>query len=184
MPTFIIAVAVTLLALASVLVCLAGCIGAAGAQRTTAPPGREPTRTGLPPRVAATAAYLLGPVTGLAFLLVEREHRFVRFHAAQALLHGLWFAGLAFLAFFPASVLLLMPPAGWIVAGLLVAAFAAGGLAHWTRLVMSAVRGREWEGLLLGDAVRWLAAPRRAVPEGFFAPASRPLQDRGVDWIK
>jgi uncharacterized membrane protein len=43
------------------------------------------TSTGLTPRTAATLAYLSWWVTGLLFWLIEREDRFVRFHAAQAL---------------------------------------------------------------------------------------------------
>jgi uncharacterized membrane protein len=34
--------------------------------------------------VAAAASYLLGFVTGVVFLLAERENRFVRFHAMQS----------------------------------------------------------------------------------------------------
>ena len=43
------------------------------------------TSTGLTPRTAATLAYLSWWVTGLVFWLVERQDRFVRFHAAQAM---------------------------------------------------------------------------------------------------
>jgi uncharacterized membrane protein len=43
------------------------------------------TSTGLTPRTGATLAYLAWWMTGLVFWLLEREDRFVRFHAAQAL---------------------------------------------------------------------------------------------------
>ena len=42
------------------------------------------TSTGLTPRTGATLAYLAWWVTGLVFWALEREDRFVRFHAAQA----------------------------------------------------------------------------------------------------
>jgi len=42
------------------------------------------TSIGLSPRTAATLAYLAWWVTGLVLWMVEREDRFVRFHAAQA----------------------------------------------------------------------------------------------------
>ena len=43
------------------------------------------TSTGLAPRTAATLAYSAWWITGLIFWVLEREDRFVRFHAAQAL---------------------------------------------------------------------------------------------------
>lgn len=44
--------------------------------------------TGLEPNVAALLAYVLTWVTGLIFFLIEKEDRFVRFHAMQAILFG------------------------------------------------------------------------------------------------
>lgn len=47
----------------------------------------------LPSNVAAALCYLLGHVTGIVFLLVEKEDAKVRFHAMQAVVTslGLWF---------------------------------------------------------------------------------------------
>ena len=42
------------------------------------------TSTGLEPRTAATLAYAAWWITGLLFWFLEREDRFVRFHATQA----------------------------------------------------------------------------------------------------
>lgn len=42
------------------------------------------TSTGLTSRTGATLAYLAWWLTGLVFWVLEREDRFVRFHAAQA----------------------------------------------------------------------------------------------------
>lgn len=40
----------------------------------------------LEPRLAAVLAYLLGVASGIIVLAVERESRFVRFHAVQSIL--------------------------------------------------------------------------------------------------
>lgn len=44
----------------------------------------ETKSSGLPQNVAGALTYLLGFVTGIFFLLVEKENRFVRFHAMQS----------------------------------------------------------------------------------------------------
>jgi uncharacterized membrane protein len=49
---------------------------------------------GMQPNVAAGLSYVLGWVTGLVFFLVEKQNRFVRFHAMQSIL---FFGGLTVL---------------------------------------------------------------------------------------
>jgi uncharacterized membrane protein len=44
----------------------------------------QKTSTGLDANVAAALTYAVGWVTGLAFLVIEKENRFVRFHAMQS----------------------------------------------------------------------------------------------------
>jgi uncharacterized membrane protein len=44
-----------------------------------------PSSSGLDPHVAAMLAYLAWWVTGILFYLIERDNRFVRFHAAQSI---------------------------------------------------------------------------------------------------
>jgi uncharacterized membrane protein len=54
--------------------------------------------TGLDPKIAAMLSYLVGWVTGLIFYVIERDNRYVRFHAMQSIigLGGLWAIGLGF----------------------------------------------------------------------------------------
>ena len=44
------------------------------------------TSTGIQPNVAALLSYLLGWVTGLIFFLIEKDNKFVRFHAMQSII--------------------------------------------------------------------------------------------------
>ncbi len=48
-------------------------------------PATTTSSTGLAPNVAAALSYILGPITGVLFLVLEKENRFVRFHAAQSI---------------------------------------------------------------------------------------------------
>ncbi|HYE66780.1 MAG TPA: DUF4870 domain-containing protein [Pyrinomonadaceae bacterium] len=51
------------------------------------PPGGK-TSMGMEANLAALLSYVLTWVTGLVFFLLEKENRFVRFHAMQAVLFG------------------------------------------------------------------------------------------------
>jgi uncharacterized membrane protein len=109
------------------------------------------TSTGLAPRTAATLAYAAWWITGLIFWLLEREDRFVRFHAAQAIaafgaiaLLVVLFGGLAgaSLSFLPAAF-----------TPLLVAAFVTwlGGLALWLMAMWKAASGDAFRIPLAAD---------------------------------
>ena len=44
------------------------------------------TSTGIQPNVAGLLAYVVGFVTGIIFFVIEKENKFVRFHAMQCIL--------------------------------------------------------------------------------------------------
>ena len=47
-------------------------------------PAGERSSTGLDANIAAALAYLAGFITGIVMLIIEKESRFVRFHAMQS----------------------------------------------------------------------------------------------------
>lgn len=50
--------------------------------------------TGLEPRIAGALCYLLSVVTGVLFLVLEKNSRFVRFHAWQSIILFVTYLGL------------------------------------------------------------------------------------------
>jgi uncharacterized membrane protein len=42
--------------------------------------------TGMQPNVAGLLCYVVGWITGLIFFLIEKENKFIRFHAAQSII--------------------------------------------------------------------------------------------------
>lgn len=54
------------------------------ADMTSQTSGQE-TETGLDQNVAGALAYVLGPITGILFYVLEPDNRFVRFHAGQSI---------------------------------------------------------------------------------------------------
>ena len=49
----------------------------------------QPSSTGLDPNLAGLLTYLLGFVSGLVFLVVEKQSPYVRFHAYQSTIASL-----------------------------------------------------------------------------------------------
>lgn len=91
----------------------------------------ESTSTGLRPNVAAALAYVFGWLSGIVMLMLERENRFVRFHALQSILV---FAPLTALA----VGLAFIPVVGWILDTVIV----VGAFLAWVSLIMGAATGR------------------------------------------
>jgi len=90
---------------------------------------KERSSTGLDENVAGFFCYLLGFITGIVFLVVEKESRFVKFHARQSTI--------TFLGLFVISFVF-----GWIpVIGILIFIF---GLILWLILMVKALRGEKY----------------------------------------
>lgn len=115
---------------------------------------------GLSPNLAGALAYLLTPLTGILFLVMEKKSAFVRFHAMQSIVIGVamivvWIA-LSILS----AVLSVVPLLGVIVGLLLTLGYGAFCFVLWLMLMFRAYQGKEWEVPLAGaQARRLLTAP-------------------------
>ena len=47
-------------------------------------PTSQPSSTGLDPNLAGLLTYVLGFISGLVFLVLEKQNSYVRFHAYQS----------------------------------------------------------------------------------------------------
>jgi uncharacterized membrane protein len=89
------------------------------------------TETGLEPNVAGLLCYVLGWVSGLVFLLLERKDKFVRFHAIQSIV----VFGAINLAYFIVFRIPYIWVIGWI--------FWAFGIVLWIVLMVRAYQGEK-----------------------------------------
>ena len=97
------------------------------------------TSTGIPANVAALLSYLGGFVTGIVFLVIEKENKFVRFHAMQSTItSGALFVLQIVLGYIP--FLVMLSP----LVGLL-------GLALWIILMVKAYQGETFKLPVIGD---------------------------------
>lgn len=106
-----------------------------------APLHTEKTSTGFDANVAAALCYLVGFVTGIIFLLVEKENKFVRFHAMQSTL--------VFIGIVAVDILLQLVP----ILGALVVVFIVIPLSAmlWLWLMLKAYQGEEFKLPLVGQ---------------------------------
>jgi len=90
----------------------------------------QKTSTGLQENVAGLLCYVLGWISGLVFILIEKDNKFVRFHAIQSIY--------VFGALTIAGIILSFIPFIGIVIGWLVSVF---GFILWIVLMFKAYQG-------------------------------------------
>ncbi len=108
-------------------------------------PPEEPKKTslGIDENVEGLLAYLLGAVTGIILLLLEKDSDFVRFHAMQS---TILFIGLWILQFFLGTI---FGPLGTLV-GLIE-------FVVWVVGMVKAYQGERYKFPIVGDlAEQWL----------------------------
>jgi uncharacterized membrane protein len=119
-------------------------------QRDFAPPAGhsspdEKISSGMRASRAGWLCYLGGWITGLLFLLLKRENRFVRFHAMQSLI---FFGAMSITA----AVFSSIPFLSFISDGLGFVSFIC-----WIVLMVKAARGRYYKLPIIGDyAEKWV----------------------------
>lgn len=102
--------------------------------------GLQGTSVGLSENIAGSLAYLFGFFSGIIFLLIERENRFVRFHAFQSI-----YLSIVFFTVF--TVLGMLPVIGWL-SGVILSPI---GLVLWIILMLNAYNGKYSKIFYIGD---------------------------------
>ena len=100
----------------------------------------ERSSTGLEARVAGLLCYLLGVITGILFLVLERQSSFVRFHAVQSTVTF-------------GSILVIQVFAGFIPLIGKFVVFVLGPLSFvlWILLMVKAYQGERFQLPIAGD---------------------------------
>ena len=96
---------------------------------------------GLDGNVAGALAYALGWITGVAFLLIERDSRFVRFHALQS---ALAFGALSALWMVSLSI----PIFGWLMAFVVIPPVS---IVLWLIMMFKAYQGERFKLPIVGE---------------------------------
>lgn len=112
-------------------------------------PSSAPSSTGLDTTVAGPLCYLLGFITGLVFLVLEKNDREVRFHAYQSLA--------TFLGLFVVSVVASAIPVLGVLVQILLTPLS---LVLWVLLMWKAFQGERFKLPWAGD---WAEQQAQAV---------------------
>lgn len=112
------------------------------------------TSTGLDQNIAGLLTYLFGIITGIIFVVIEKENRFVRFHAWQSIF--VWAAiFITFIVLFIGGFIIgLIPGIGWIL-GIFIWLFeivlGLGTFILWIFLMIQAFQNKEFKLPLIGE---------------------------------
>ena len=98
------------------------------------------TSTGLEENVAGLLCYVLGWITGLVFILIEKENKMVRFHALQSII--------VFGAITVVSIVVSWIPIIGYIIGILLSILA---LVLWILLMVKAYQGEKYKLVIAGD---------------------------------
>ena len=101
----------------------------------------EKTSTGLDENIAGLLCYVVGWITGIIFLLIEQDNKFVRFHATQSII----VFGIVTVA---GIILSFVPFVGWLVPAI--------SFILWVVLMVKAYQGTKYKIPWAGNlAEKW-----------------------------
>jgi len=114
------------------------------------------TSTGLKENIAGLLCYLVGWVTGLIFLLLEQDNRFVRFHALQSIVVFGTITVISIVLSILTALSMAISPLGIInaVLGIISTLIWLFALALWIVLMVKAYQGETFELPWAGDIAK------------------------------
>lgn len=103
------------------------------------------TSMGMEANVAAALCYSAGFVTGIIFYVIEKDNKFVRFHAMQSIVV---FGAITALQIVDLSLLFFMP---WMLRHMISTVVSLAGLILWILLILKAYQGEYLKLPIVGD---------------------------------
>lgn len=117
----------------------------------TPPPAGGKQGTGLAPNIASLLCYICAPITGIIFLLIEKENKDVRFHAWQALVFGCAYIAVVILLEILAFILGMIASVLGIIIGFFIPIAMLGAFILWIVCLVKAYQGERWRIPVIGE---------------------------------
>lgn len=109
---------------------------------------------GLTPNLAGLLSYLAWFVTGIIFLVIEKEDRFVRYHAWLSIVMSGFFFVIWILIGIADFILAYIPIIGWLIGLLISGLFGLVTFIVWIFMMVRAYQGHETNVPVLGNIAR------------------------------
>jgi len=101
--------------------------------------------SGMDPKLAGLLAYLVPPITGIIFFLIEKTNQVVRWHAAQSIVFGIaWIVLWIALTVLSMVLTAILPIIGAIIGFLIWIVVFLGGLVLWVVCLIKGYSGQMW----------------------------------------
>ena len=107
--------------------------------------------TGLAPNIASLLCYICSPITGLIFLLIEKENQDVKFHAWQSLVFGVAYIAVVILLEILAAIMGLLASVLGIIVGFFIPLVMLAAFIVWIVCLIKAYQGERWRIPVIGD---------------------------------
>jgi uncharacterized membrane protein len=114
-------------------------------------PTHTPQGTGLAPNIASLLCYICAPITGIVFLLIEKENKDVRFHAWQALVFGVAYIVVIILLEILAFIMGMIASVLGIIIGFFIPIVMLAAFIIWIVCLVKAYQGERWKIPVIGD---------------------------------
>jgi uncharacterized membrane protein len=130
---------------------------------TPPPPPSQPQSSGMDPKLAGLLAYIVPPITGIVFLLIEKANPVVRWHAAQSTAFGAAWIVL-WVVFTVLSMILstVVPIIGTIISLLIWLVIFIGGFVLWVICLIKGYSGTMWRMPFVAQLADKIYSPAKA----------------------
>lgn len=112
----------------------------------------QPTQTsGLAPNMASLLCYICSPITGIIFLLIEKENRDVMFHAWQSIIFGVAYIAIIIALEILAAIMGVIASVLGIIVGFFIPILMLATFIVWVICMVKAYQGERWRIPVIGD---------------------------------
>ncbi len=122
--------------------------------------GGSQSGTGMSPNMSGALSYVLGLITGVVFLLIDKGS-YVRFHAFQSIIFNVALIAFWIVYSIVFGILTMVPVIGVIVGilGFLISMVVGlGSMVLWIVLIIKAAQGEKWKIPYIGDMAEGYAS--------------------------
>jgi uncharacterized membrane protein len=114
-------------------------------------PGQGGQTSGLAPNIAGLLCYICPPITGIIFLLIEKDNRDVKFHAWQSLAFGVCYVVVLIALEILAALMGVIASVLGIIVGFFVPILILAAFIVWIICMIKAYQGERWRIPVIGD---------------------------------